>query len=66
MNNLEKNHEPNKSTSVINRIFRFCKENKKEIGQLMIIGIILFFIYIFVFYMDEIRQGFMEGWNGTE
>lgn len=66
MNNNPQNHEPNKSTFGINQLFSFCKENKKTIAQLIIIGIILFFIYIFAFYHEDIRQGFMEGWQSTE
>lgn len=55
MNNNTQNHKPDKRTFGV-----------KNIVQLIIIGIILFFIYIFVFYHEDIRQGFLEGWHSTE
>ncbi len=56
----------NNSKHPVKKILFFIMGNKKEIIQLVIISAILFFIYIFVFYREEIIQGFTEGWRNIE
>lgn len=57
------NDSMNSSKPIIKKVLKFCKENKKEIIQLIIIGIIIYFIIIFVNYRDVIEQGFNNGWH---